>query len=228
MPNYVFDYSQYKIKVNKKRNFPTFLILVIFLFLFSFAFILKKNEKYLTFYVVEVESFASYKDAINLASELQELGAGGFINHSSFYSVYASIYESEGEANSVAKNLSSNYANSKTLKLKIKNLSKNKQLSNLVKTVNQTISTLTKLSLSFDKKETTFNEIKLKVHTLHDNLCEEIENLNITQDYPIQSLNNMKTSLELIKDSNEQSFSKDIKFHNLNILMNYSSFASLF
>lgn len=241
MQNYQFDYVQYKKKINKKSVclIPILLILNFILLVVAFYLTTSSNEQ--EFYFVQIDEFATYKDANTLACEIQGKNAGGYIYYDGTYHVLASFYLLKDDAESVSTNLKNDYPNacvfsiSTPKKIYATSLS-NKQHAcanefclNSLSAIQQ----LADLSIKYDCSEISFSELSVKIKDLSSSLRKSKDNLSAELSSPkyalaIKHAEEIAICLEELEETTEQEMSKQIKYELIKLVINYSSFLSAF
>ena len=240
MQNYFFDYAQYKHKINKKSsNILPLLVFIIFILTGVLAFIRNTpNEQ--DFYFVQINEFASYKDAANLAQTLQQQNAAGYIYYDGTYHVFANFYFKEKDASSVVSNLSNEYPSAKIFTLTSPKKFNTKNISQQQKAEIDTFS-LNVISLSqsintsvtnLDTNKSNFAKIKLtlksQISQFNKHCSAMLSTLSQEHNPQISYANNISSSLENLLTSTEQNASFKLKYHLTEIMINYSLFLSAF
>ena len=87
--NYSYN-SSYYVNKNKKQVSITILIFLIIILLAVAVFLIEKKEKKTYFYFLQANEFLNYKDASNLAYELQSKQGAGYIYYDGSYHVIIS------------------------------------------------------------------------------------------------------------------------------------------
>lgn len=234
---YIFNYYQYKKRLNKKNNFFIPLSFVLIIILIGLAFWLKPANYKSEFYFVEIASFNTYNQAINLAKEIQLKGGAGYIYYNQNYKVLACAYNTKNEAKKVANSLKEEYPFVKVFSLPLhkinsKNLNKNKQeiLTETTKILNKEIPKLINLSFDLDLKKIEADKLSILLKNSHNNFNDAYKNFleifkepcfNVSKEY----LANINFSFKQL--TTEQQSGK-IKYYLIDIMVNYISFLASF
>lgn len=236
-----FNYLEYKNKTSKKIAFPIS-ILIIIIILLSALIIYVKPEKNYQLYFVELNAFPTYIQANDFATEVKQKNGAGYIYYSTKYHVFANFYCNKKDAESVLSNVKNVYQNSKiyTISLKIlkslKNLGKNqaKSIKNTANFLNFLISELSALSIDYDNTninfyelQTNFKNLSEKFETYYSNFCKQFQyeyQANTSKKY----LTNIHNSLQTLSNLDNNCLACEIKYLCIEIVINYSSFLSLF
>lgn len=241
MQNYTFNYAQYKKKINRKSISFIPILLVLIIILLGIAFCLTRNSQEQEFYFVQIDEFASYKDASILSYELQEKNAGGFIYYNGIYHVLANFYIQKKDAETVASNLKSDYPKSCVFSLsapkqiQTTNLSsKQYAYANEFCLISLTaIQDLSELSIKYDSSLISFSELRVKIKDLSsklkqstDKIASELSPTN--HNLAIKHAQIIADCLEDLKGTTEHDLSKQIKYELTKLVINYSSFLSSF
>lgn len=241
MQNVQFDYDQYKKRLNKKNSSFLPLIIVLIIGLLGFAFYLTNSNNEQEFYFVQINEFASYKDANNLANEIQSKKAGGYIYYDGQYHVLANFYIKKEDAETVANNLKAEYpyvsvfsiSASKKIKTNQTSTQQTAYINDFNLNVLNNIQELTNLSLSHDKNEISFSQCKVKIQDLYSKTKASFDNLFSIID-KTKHISTFKASYEITLSLDnlihieEAEFSTYIKYELIKIVVNYSLFLSSF
>lgn len=236
-----FNYLEYKNKTKKKITFPIS-ILIIIIILLSALIIYVKPEKNYQLYFIELNSFPTYMLANDFATEVKQKNGAGYIYYSTKYHVFANFYCNKKDAESVLSNVKNVYQNSKiyTISLKnfenIKKLGKNqaKSIKNTAIFLNSLISELSALSIDYDNTninfyelQTNFKNLSEKFETYYSNFCKQFQydyQANTSKKY----LTNIHNALQALSNLNNNCLASEIKYLSIEVVINYSSFLSLF
>lgn len=239
MQDYNFNYLQYRKKINKPTRFvfPVLIILIVF-FMATLSFF-NNNINTTKYYFVSINSFINYKNANNLANDIQLKGAAGYVHHEDNYIVLAGYYPTMENATNVCNNIKEEFSTCSVYTVEIKKFyskkylskSKNKTLEDYFNNLESIISSLYNLSLSLDKSEISINLLETKLKTLtdefskqHDNLCNVFNDNKYMQIKKI-SLNTQESLLNILNSTN---LSQQIKYQIIHIIFNYKSMLSYF
>lgn len=193
-------YKVYEIK-RKKNNFfgVTFVVcglllavsvcnLVSFVFFSSgIDFVSGKQRNTNNFYAVQVESFETYDEAYNFASELQKKGGAGYITYNKEYKVLSSLYLTYDNAESVAKNIKGEYANACVYEIVLPDITVpediTKEQQNVITTnfaiTKSAISTMTNIYLGIDKGETKDSTANTMIQALYDDCVAQVDSVRV-------------------------------------------------
>jgi len=238
-----FNYYLYKKRINKifKINF-LFVLILMFLFI-SLSVFFKPTQIKSYFYFIEIDNFATYSNALNLANEIKNKNGAGYIFYEKNYKVLATFFTNKKDAEKVASNLKEMYSNSKVFTLKVsKNLKlfsftkKQKEIVEKLKNeTSKTISFLSSSSILLDTQELSFNKFNYKqTEALKQfNSCYEKFSNSFKQNSVYNSakkyLNNIKMSFTGLNEiDNISQLSLNLKFHLVDIVINYVSFLNCF
>lgn len=243
MSNYSFNYYQYKNKIYKKNPFTFSIIFLFIIILLGLCVFLKPTKnKYYKFYFVEIDSCDTYKDAVDVANSLQERGGAGYIFFDKEYHVLASFYAEHDHAKSISNKLKTEYKNTGVLTLEIKkfikvsslNSTQNQAVENLTSKLREQTFELENLSNRFDAKKISYNELYIHIENIkkefndkHDKYLSAFKNLskyNLSKEY----LEKIKISFDMILNSIEQDISQTLRYHIINIAINYHHLLSCF
>lgn len=243
MDNYKFNYNQYKKTIHKKNNFSFLLIIFLIIILMSACILLKpKNKKVFEYYIVEVDCFQTYQQAIELSNEINIRGGAGYIYFDSKYHVLASLYSNYDNAEKVCNNLIENYpntniltfSNDKFVKLKNLNAKQNNSIENLINATNNILINLETLNLQYDTNKINQNKLKISVKNF-------LENFTICYDDFLSSFKNkpkfnvvkkhteeISKSLEILTAQNNEITSSNLKYSLISICINLYQFRNYF
>lgn len=239
MQTYQFDYSQYKKRINKKTNnsiLPV-LIVIILLLLGLAVFLMPKKTSTIQYYFVEVDCVLKYSDANDIATEIQQQNAGGYVYFDGKYHILASFYLDIESAKQVAENISTEYPNAQVFTLESSeyiensNLSskQNEALSNLNNANVNLINALYNLTIKFDTVEISEKELAIDLTKLSNSYD------NSAKYFYTQFRNNSKYEITKkytaeiaasVKNLSEQStnLSKMLKYELIKIVIQQISF----
>lgn len=246
MQQYSFNSKEYNKKIYKSPSVGGFAILIFFIIiLIGVAFVLikqtkvKKNE----FYFVEINAFASYKDACNLANEIQAKQAAGYVYFNGTYHVLANFYPSKQDAQNVCQNLIEEYPNCKVFSIEYKKFVKTKNLTNaqanatqnLSNKAHQTIEQIYNNILAFDKAEINQTELKLNFEKIANDFSPCYNNF-VAEFKENSKFNKAKTSLsemffvlgnlKQLAESNMENFR--LKYNMTKFVVEYCNFLTCF
>lgn len=239
MQDYTFNYLQYRKKINKPARFifPILIILIVF-FTATLSF-LNYTTNTIKYHFVSINSFINYKNANNLANDIQLKGAAGYVYQEDNYIVLAGYYPTMENATTVCNNLKEEFSTCSVYTVEIerfynkKYLTKiqNKTLEDYFNNLEDTISSLYNLSLGLDKSEISINLLEVKLKTLtdefskqHTNFCNVFKNNKYVQIKKL-SLNTQESLLNILNSNN---LSQQIKYQIIHIIFNYKSMLSYF
>ena len=244
MQNYVFNYGDYNKKIHKPTQGGMCVIVFIIICLLGVACFLNQTKpSYNQFYFVEIKNFLTYKDATNLATEIQAKNGAGYVYFDGSYHVLASFYPTKKEAETVCNNLKNDYPSSQVFELNYNKLSKFKNLSqnqnNAISAVNlnlyNAIENLYSCIIKYDTSNIGENELAQTLNKLHSAYKDEYNNF-LAQFSNNSKYNKAKTNLEDINSTlnnlsnvtSEQNISYKLKYNAIKIVVDYSSFLSCF
>lgn len=242
MDDYVFDYTQYKSKINKKSKHGFVLIVFIICILFCVSiFLYPKNIGNYEFYFVEIGNFQTYNQAKNLSHELALKNAPGYIHYDNTYHVLSAFFPKYDQAESVVNNLKDEYKNVKILTIKSPKISKinfsfdpNKTIKNLTLTTNNILNELNNLNISYEKNEISYNNLSTQITMLADTFNNDYSEFStfFKDDYTLNSakkyMKNISESIENLKKTPEDKISFTLKNEIIKIAINHHLFLSFF
>ena len=238
--NYSYTSQYYKQKTKKQVNI-TILIFLIIILLAIAIFLINKKEKKTYFYFLQADEFINYKDATNLAYELQSRQGAGYIYYDGTYHVLISYYSTKEDAESVLQNIKNEYLNATIFNIStalfrensIYTDEENKVIKNLILTNESLIEQSSSQILSYDKNEISSNVLQINMKRILDEYEKIFENfknkLKNNKKYTIflkkttKIYENYKNLYELTKN-NFQSY--QLKYELIAIVNNHASFLS--
>lgn len=240
MSTYQFNYSQYKNKITTHRNFAIIPLIIAICLLSIFCVILKpKNQIETHFYLVEFDSFLTYKDALVFAQEVQSQGAAGYIHFDGSYHVFASVYLNEKDAKTVSSNIAEDY-NSVSIfnfaakkELDTSNLSSEQAQAakNYVDFCFKSICEISDLIVSFDKKEIDETSVKNRLSSYANDSQKHYKSLISTLPKH-HKFNTIKDNAQTINDTFKEmctySSSSNLKYSLIKLVISYCSFVKSF
>ena len=228
MQNYNFNYHQYKKKIHKQNVSIIPLLLCIIIITLGVAFFLRPQKTELNkFYFVEIDSFETYKDASNLAQNIQSSGGAGYIYYNNKYRVLAGFYPYYSQAESVTNNLKSEFKNCQIFTLeckKLKNInnlssSQNNVMNEFSKVVFKNIYKMADLSIKYDKNEIDTQNLSLSFKSINNEIDsyyqEFISNFKTNSKFNTAKsyAKNITSSLKTLQNiETEQEINRKIKY----------------
>ena len=181
--NYSYSSPYYKQK-NKKQISITILIFLIIILLAVAVFLIERKEKKTYFYFLQANEFVNYKDATNLASEIQARQGAGYIYYDGTYHVLISYYSTKEEAESVLENVKSEYSNASVFDISASTFrentnytdEENKEIKNMILTNEGLIERTYTQVLSYDKNEISINILQTNTKNILDEYEKNFEN----------------------------------------------------
>lgn len=181
--NYSYN-SSYYVNKNKKQVSITILIFLIIILLAVAVFLIEKKEKKTYFYFLQANEFLNYKDASNLAYELQSKQGAGYIYYDGSYHVIISFYATIVEAESVLENIKNEYTNAKIFNISAQQFmensrytnEENEQIKNMILTNENLINQTYNQILSFDKDEISKDILEVNMKNISDEYAKNFEN----------------------------------------------------
>ncbi len=181
--NYSYSSPYYKQK-NKKQISITILIFLIIILLAVAVFLIERKEKKTYFYFLQANEFVNYKDATNLASEIQARQGAGYIYYDGTYHVLISYYSTKEEAESVLENVKSEYSNASVFDISASTFrentnytdEENKEIKNMILTNEGLIERTYTQVLSYDKNEISINILQTNTKKILDEYEKKFEN----------------------------------------------------
>ena len=240
MKSYQFDYFQYKNKITKHKNFAIIPLVIAICLLSILCVVLKpKNQIKTQFFLVEIDNFSTYKDALVLAQEVQNLGAAGYIHFDGSYHVFASVYLNEKDAKTVSSNIVDDY-NSVSIfsfaakkELDTSNLSSEQKetAQNYVNFCFKSICEISELIVSFDKKEIDETNLKNRLKTYEKDAKKHNENLlsSLSKNPKFNTIKETSQDIYLsFKELSEFTNSSNLKYTLIKLVISYCSFVESF
>ena len=184
--NYSYNPSYY-VNKNKKQVSITILIFLIIILLAVAVFLIEKKEKKTYFYFLQANEFLNYKDASNLANELQSKQGAGYIYYDGSYHVIISYYATIEEAESVLENIKNEYTNAKIFNISAQQFmensrytnEENEQIKNMILTNENLINQTYNQILSFDKGEISKDILEVNMKNISDEYAKSFEKITI-------------------------------------------------
>ena len=235
-----FNYSHYKKTLNKNNNFSLTIIVFFIILLLGLCVFFKPQTKDLNkFYYAQIGDFQTYNEALNLSTQLQNDGVTSYVYFDKSYHVLLSFYSTSSDAEKVTENLKNDFENSDVFSISFARFFKRTYLSNnqnsaiedYLKTTYQTILSLEHLANQLDRSSISFNEAKILLQALledYDSMFDTIisnfrtnSSFNVSKKYANEIL---VTLTNLIKKE-EQEFSALLRYHIIDISINYANFS---
>lgn len=240
MQDYVFDYNEYKKRTKKPVEFNFSLTIFFVIILLGLCVFL--NQPKLTqieYNFVEIGQFATYSQASKTAQNLSAQNGAGFVYFDNCYHVFAGFYTTKTDAEKVAKNIVEFYPNAVATTISAtqfktkKSLSKSQNLAtkNLINITENTINTLSKLSIDIDSNNISSINIGLKLEQIKDNFSSALKSFNTAFDGNknnrfdiVKYFTEIENSLTNIKATASQDLPQKIKYELINIVVNHIRF----
>lgn len=224
MDNYIFDYDQYKKRINKpKKNGFVYIVISIILLLFVALTLKPSDITKQEFYFVETGEFITYKEAQEHASILQEKGGAGYIYYKNSYHVLAGFYIDYDSAKSVVENIQNKFENAtifthesnKFIQKKALSSKQNNILKDTIISNENLIENLYNLIIKIDKKELNDSQIKIEIENLKNDY-------KIVHEKYFETFKNEK-NLRITFENIDSIYSSVLDVKNLNFSTNFSS-----
>ena len=238
MSDYVFNFEQYKKRLNKKSKISFVGLFLFIILILSVAMLLKPTTKQTEFYFVSAGSFASYKQAITLAEEIKSRNGAGYIYYNKEYHVLVSCYLEKKDAETIASNLKTDYPNSELFTLSHTKPQNNTLDSTTLNTYNnllEIISYLQKACIRLEQQSTNISKIKNDLSTLFEKYLDTKSNFfstfsknykyNVAKENLIKIQNNINS---LLSTNQENEFNSFIKYSTISIIVETHNFISNF
>ncbi len=240
--SYVFDYYQYRRKINKKSSFSFVIIFLLIIVLLGAAVFLTSNSSqgYDEFYFVEINSFSTYAKAQALAAEIQQAGGAGYIYYNGKYRVLACFYPTEDDAKSVKENLLADYPSCAVFSLESSKFSgksdltdsQNALISDMIDENAALINSLYKAVIAYDSASLSLSVLKVNLESLKSDF-EKAYSQFLSSFSTAKSLLSARSKLASISESiddliaassNSQELSYKLKYYLVKIVVNHVSF----
>lgn len=239
--NYLFNFEQYKKRLNKKSKDSYLIMFVIIVLLLGLSMCFQPKPKTTDFYFISAGKFSTYKQAATLSEEIQQRNGAGYIYYNESYHVLVSCYLKNKDAKNVLNNIKPDYPNSYCITLSIKNFNDMKNLTKAQNTaIKDVINTCEKLisnlqTYSIDYKENNLIKIKSDINVLFEKFIKDKD--NFYNQFPNNSKFNVcKESLEnineciniLLSDTGINNYKTYLMYNTINLVIELNNFTSNF
>lgn len=242
MSDYVFNYFQYRNKINRKNYNFSIIFLWVILLLGCIVFLRPINFKTHELFFVQVGECQVYSDAINLSKEVSKNGDAGYIYFDKNYHVLTSFHSSKKDAKSTLKNLKTTYKNLSIFTIeknrfsyqKSLTKSQNKTLENFINDTEKISLKLEQFCSSFFKNCLDLNTFSIHIQNLktdYENVCDELLNSfnkNPKFNAAKKHTNSMLNSLTNLTENMEQKSTSLINNQIINFVIHRHQFLSCF
>ena len=238
---YKFNYYQHKKFLNKKNNFFCLIIVLLIVLLLGLCIFLKPHKSKINeFYFVEIDNFQTYKKALNLSEELQNLACKSYIYFDDKYHVLVSFYSNKNDAEKVCENLKNDYPKSQVICLTFsqfqthKNLTtkQNSSIENSIISSQKLLQKLEQIYIDFSTQKITFEKAQILLKENHNYftsaLSDFMSNFKADSQYNLSKtyINNIDKSLFITTQTNEQDFSLSLRFEIMSIAISLTQFVN--
>lgn len=234
MQTYEFNYNEYKKKSKRGKSHSLLIIAILIIVLISMCIFLNPTNATNKYYFVRINTYLTYKEANNAATELHSRSAGGYIHFDGRYHVLASFYPSKAEAEAVLSNISHLYPHADIYTLEARSLdrSTNDIILDVVACQIDTISSIYKLILELDQGQISAGQVNSTIKHISSHFSSkqaDFVSFHKTTKKPniincANILDNISNSLENISTITPQPNLYQYKYELMNIIFNHLSF----
>lgn len=237
MPEYIFNFNEYKKKIKKSTNFNWVFTIVFIIFLLGLNVFFKTNfTPNYDFYFVEIDCVKSFSKANKIANELCIKNGAGYIYFDNNYHVLAGFYKDEASAKTVAENISNEFQNAKIFSISVsKSATKNAKFNKAKNQINSLLSTLFEIenslyetSILIETENTNFKTINTKLITLYDKYFNVFDDLksSFAEDNSayniLKKAKTIQTSLLNLTQIDQQELAQKLRYETVNIAVNHT------
>lgn len=237
MPEYIFNFNEYKKKIKKSTNFNWVFTIVFIIFLLGLNVFFKTNfTPNYNFYFVEIDCVKSFSKANKIANELCIKNGAGFIYFDNNYHVLAGFYKDETSAKTVAENIANEFKNAKIFSISVsksatKNAKFNKgknQIDSLISTLFEIENSLYETSILVETENTNFKTINTKLITLYDKYLKVFDDFksafaeNNSAYNILKKAKTIQTSLFDLTQTAQHELAQKLRYETVNIAVNHS------